>query len=78
MRIEIIGIIKAIKKETQLQAEINQQVHTFVVASPLLAKAFGLKLDGDFKQSLLDVMPLSAEAVIKGTRIQRLTAASKM
>ncbi|KAM9348615.1 uncharacterized protein ABDE67_010667 [Symphorus nematophorus] len=76
--IEIIGIRKAIIKETHLEAEINGQVHTFVVNSRLLAEAFGLKLDGDFKQSLLDVMPLSAEAVIKGNRIKKFTAHSKI
>ncbi|XP_051250902.1 uncharacterized protein LOC127360497 isoform X2 [Dicentrarchus labrax] len=76
MKIEIIGIIKAVKKETHLEAEVefNKEVHTFVVASKLLAKAFNLKLEKDFKQSLLDKIPFSANAEIHGSRIKKITA----
>ncbi|XP_044077204.1 uncharacterized protein LOC122887768 isoform X2 [Siniperca chuatsi] len=74
VRLEIIGIIKAIKKETHLEAEFDLQVHTFVVASRLLAEAFGFKLEGDFKQRLLDKIPFSADAVIKGSKITKITA----
>ncbi|XP_070773864.1 uncharacterized protein [Enoplosus armatus] len=74
-RIQIEGLIKATKKETHLEAAFNQQVHTFVVASRLLAKAFDFKLEGDFKGRLLDKMPLSADAVIKGNKIIEITAA---
>uniref|UniRef100_UPI0037E87D32 uncharacterized protein n=1 Tax=Semicossyphus pulcher TaxID=241346 RepID=UPI0037E87D32 len=73
--IQIIGIIKATKKETQLEAEFNQQVHTLVVASKLLAKEFDIKLDGDFNENLLKKLNLNAEAEIKGNRIKKITAA---
>ncbi|XP_037605146.1 uncharacterized protein LOC119476042 [Sebastes umbrosus] len=78
VRIEIMGIMKANKKETQLEAEVNQRVHTFVAASRLLAKAFGFKLDGGFKDRLLDKIPLSADAEIQGNQIKKITAALKM
>ncbi|XP_070839622.1 uncharacterized protein [Chaetodon trifascialis] len=72
---EIVGIIKATKKETHLEACFNQQVHTFVVASRLLAEAFGLKLEGDYKEMFLGELPFSADAVIKGNRIKKIKAA---
>ncbi|XP_074466671.1 uncharacterized protein LOC141752551 [Sebastes fasciatus] len=75
VRIEIMGIMKANKKETQLEAQVNQHVHTFVAASRLLAKAFGFKLDGGFRESLLDNIPLSADAEIQGNQIKKITAA---
>ena len=66
-RIKIIGIIKASQEETYLEAEFNNQPHMFVVDSPLLAKTFGFELDEDFEESLLDKIPLSADAEIQGT-----------
>ncbi|XP_076606840.1 uncharacterized protein LOC143332890 [Chaetodon auriga] len=72
---EIVGIIKATKKETHLEACFNQHVHTFVVASPLLAKAFGFKLEGDYKELFLGELPFSADAVIKGNKIEKIQAA---
>ncbi|KAL7389297.1 hypothetical protein ABVT39_001228 [Epinephelus coioides] len=78
VKIQVMGIIKATKKETQLEAEFNQQVHTLVVASRLLAKAFGLDLKGDFKESLLKKMPLSADAEIQGQKITKITAVEEM
>ncbi|XP_042370770.1 uncharacterized protein LOC121964635 [Plectropomus leopardus] len=77
---EIIGIVNANKKETHLDAhlESSPQLHTFVVASRLLAKAFDLKLDGDFKDSLLDKIPLPADAEIQGNKIKKITAAQEM
>ncbi|XP_068587880.1 uncharacterized protein [Cebidichthys violaceus] len=77
-RIEILGIKKATKKETQLDAEIDHQLHTFVVATRLLAKTVGFKLTGDFKGSLLDKLPFSADAEIRGNEIIKITAASKV
>uniref|UniRef100_UPI003AAFC45E uncharacterized protein n=1 Tax=Centroberyx gerrardi TaxID=166262 RepID=UPI003AAFC45E len=71
--VEIIGIIKASKMETKLEAELDQQLKTLVVASELLAKAFGIKLGGDFEEKLLDKMPLSAEVEIQGNRITAIT-----
>ncbi|XP_078121850.1 uncharacterized protein LOC144527577 [Sander vitreus] len=67
VRIEIIGILKANQEETYLEAEFKNQPHMFVVDSPLLAKTFGFKLDEDFEESLLDEIPLSADAEIQGT-----------
>lgn len=67
VRIEIIGIIKASQEETYLEAEFNNQPHMFVVDSLLLAKTFNFKLDEDFEESLLDKIPLSADAEIQGT-----------
>ncbi|XP_027129326.1 uncharacterized protein LOC113744337 isoform X1 [Larimichthys crocea] len=69
--IQIIGIAKAIKKETHLDAEVNGLPHRLVVGSPLLAKAFGLNLD-DLKESLLEKLPLFANAEIHGSKIKKL------
>ncbi|XP_049897339.1 uncharacterized protein LOC126388324 isoform X1 [Epinephelus moara] len=77
-KIQVMGIIKATKKETHLEAEFNQQVHTLVVASRLLANAFGFDLKGDFKESLLNKMPLSADAEIQGQKITKITAVEEM
>lgn len=74
--IELIGIIKATKKETHLEAVLNQQVNTFVVASRLLAEALGVKLEGDYKEMFLAKMPLLADVVIQGSRIKRITVQS--
>ncbi|XP_030603062.1 uncharacterized protein LOC115792602 [Archocentrus centrarchus] len=71
-RIEIKGISKANKKQTYLEAEFNQRLQMFVVASQLLAKAFGVKLDENFKQRLVDKMPLSAVAQIQGNKIHTI------
>ncbi|XP_039632619.1 uncharacterized protein LOC120543565 [Perca fluviatilis] len=74
-RIEIIAIIKATQKETQLVAKFNDKPQTFVVASRLLANTFNINIKGDFKKSLLDKMPISAEAEIQGNKITKITAA---
>ncbi|XP_071393296.1 DNA ligase 1-like [Centroberyx affinis] len=71
--VEIIGIFKASKMETWLEAEHDQEVKTLVVESELLAKTFGIKLGGNFKERLLDKMPLSAEAEIQGNTIRKIT-----
>lgn len=75
VRILIIGITKANKKETHLEAEFNSQVQAFVVASHLLAKAFGVRLEGDFEERLLQKMPLSADAEVQGSEIVKISAA---
>ncbi|TDH05428.1 hypothetical protein EPR50_G00142580 [Perca flavescens] len=77
-RIEIIGIIKASQEETYLEAEFNNQPHTFVVDSPLLAKTFGFELDEDFEESLLDKIPLSADAEIQGSVLLNSTVYSRI
>ncbi|XP_045896615.1 uncharacterized protein LOC123963658 [Micropterus dolomieu] len=74
VRIEILGIVKATKKGTELEVNFNQQMTTLHVSSARLAKAFDLKLDG-FKEILLNKMPLSADAVIQGSKIKEITAA---
>ncbi|KAM8742051.1 uncharacterized protein AB9X84_019219 isoform 4-T4 [Acanthopagrus schlegelii] len=74
-RIEIEGIAKATKTETHLEAFFRDEMHRCVVASRLLAKAFGFDLDGDIEKKLLDIIPVSADAVIQGGKIKKLTAA---
>ncbi|XP_078122448.1 uncharacterized protein LOC144527959 isoform X3 [Sander vitreus] len=73
--IEIIGIIKATQKETQLEANFNDNLQTFVVASRLLAKTLNFKIKGDIKKSLIDKIPISADAEIQGNQITKITAA---
>lgn len=53
-------------------AEFNQQLQTFVVASQLLVKAFGVKLDENFKQKLVDKLPLSTVAETQGNKIHKI------
>ncbi|KAM4546139.1 uncharacterized protein PAE49_018538 [Odontesthes bonariensis] len=76
--VQIVGIIKAGRIETELDGEMNGQVHTFVVDSSRLAKAFGVRLQGDFQKRLLKKMPFSAKAEIRGNKIKKLTAANEM
>ncbi|XP_067465074.1 uncharacterized protein [Thunnus thynnus] len=76
--IEIIGIIKANMMETQLEASFNDQVETFVVSSKHLAKAFGVRLDGDFKNRLIKKNSLYAKVEIQGSKIKTITAAEEM
>ncbi|XP_029375486.1 uncharacterized protein LOC115054398 [Echeneis naucrates] len=75
VNMKIIGITTANKTETHLKAEIMGKVETFVVTSTLLAKAFGVKLQGNFKDRLIRIMPLSAAAEIRGSKINKITAA---
>ncbi|XP_042287067.1 uncharacterized protein LOC121910102 [Thunnus maccoyii] len=76
--IEIIGIIKANNMETQLEASVNNQVETLVVASKLLAKVFGVRLEGDLKNRLVQKIPLSAHVDIQGSTIKTITEAKEM
>ena len=76
--IQIVGIIKAGKIKTELEGEMNQQVQTFVVNSSRLAKAIGVRLEGDFQERLLKKMPFSVKAEIQGNKIKKLTAANEM
>ncbi|XP_022600469.1 uncharacterized protein LOC111221380 [Seriola dumerili] len=75
---KIIGITATNKMETHLEAEINGQVETFFVESKLLAKAVGVRLEGDFEERLLQNMPFSADVVLQGSKINKITAAEKM
>ncbi|XP_073336175.1 uncharacterized protein [Pagrus major] len=76
VRIKIEGITKATKTKTHLDAFFGDKMRGCVVASRLLAEAFGFELDGDIKETLLDMIPVSADAVIQGGKIKKLTAAS--
>ncbi|XP_042287068.1 uncharacterized protein LOC121910103 [Thunnus maccoyii] len=73
--IEIIGIMNANMTETQLEASFNDQMETFVVSSELLAKVYGVRLDSDFEDKLIEKIPLSANVEIKGSKINAITAA---
>ncbi|XP_041658033.1 uncharacterized protein LOC121519256 [Cheilinus undulatus] len=73
-KMKIIGIQKAIKKETRLEGDVGGEVHTFVVSSKLLAKALGIELDCDYKENLLDKLPFQADVEIKGNKIKKMTA----
>ncbi|KAK2827956.1 hypothetical protein Q5P01_018990 [Channa striata] len=64
---DIIGITKANKMKAELEAELGSNVHTFVVASSLLAKAFGVKLADDFEENLFEKIPFRAQAQIQGS-----------
>ncbi|XP_044227534.1 uncharacterized protein LOC122996066 isoform X2 [Thunnus albacares] len=71
-RITITGIIKSMKTKFHLEAEFNNKQQTFVVTSRLLAKAFGFKLEDDFKERLLDLMPVSTDAKIQENKITEM------
>lgn len=73
MKLEIVGIHKYTKKKTHLEVMINEQVRTMIVSSQLLAATFLLTLDSKFKDSLLEVIPLQADAVIQGNEIKKMT-----
>ena len=75
VRLEIIGIASANKMVTHLEAEFNSQMQTFVVASKLLSKAFGVGLEPNLEERLLQKMPLSAYAELQGSKITYIRAA---
>ncbi|XP_023197649.1 uncharacterized protein LOC111610009 [Xiphophorus maculatus] len=75
---QIIGIRKDDGLQFKLDVMINDQLSTFIASSRLLAKAFGVKLDGNMEGRLLQKTPFSAEAEIKGNQIQDLKAAKEM
>ncbi|XP_039894430.1 uncharacterized protein LOC120737657 [Simochromis diagramma] len=76
--IEIIGIKDAKKTETEVDAQIGSgEVQSFVVTSSLLAKAFSVRLEGDFEDRLLEKMPFSADVEIKGNKIMKIKAKEK-
>lgn len=76
--IEIIGIKDTKKTETEVDAQIGSgEVQSFVATSSLLAKAFGVRLEGDFEDRLLEKMPFSADVEIKGNMIMKIKAKEK-
>ncbi|XP_030603069.1 uncharacterized protein LOC115792608 [Archocentrus centrarchus] len=77
--IKIIGIIKASRTQTELDAQISgREVQTFVVDSSLLADVVGVRLEGDFEDRLLSKMPFSADVEIEGNKINKMNAVNEM
>ncbi|CAK6979984.1 Hypothetical predicted protein [Scomber scombrus] len=74
---EIIGIISASLMETHLEASINNEVETLVVASKLLAKVFEVRLEGDLKDRLIEKIPFTANVEIQGSTINKITASKE-
>ncbi|XP_062288559.1 uncharacterized protein LOC133993584 [Scomber scombrus] len=74
---EIIGIISASLMETHLEASINDEVETLVVASKLLAKVFEVRLEGDLKDRLIKKIPFTANVEIQGSTINKITASKE-
>lgn len=73
VKIEIVAVQKAQKRQTHLDVKLDQKVHTFMVASKLLAEAFGLTLGEDFHSQLVSAVPLLAEALIDRNEIKKIT-----
>lgn len=73
VKIEIVGITKAQKRQTHLEVKLDQKIQTLMVASKLLAGAFGLTLGENFKSQLVSALPVLAEALIKGNKIEKIT-----
>lgn len=69
---EVIGILKADKTRTQLEAHASGEVETFTVGSALLAEALQVQLEGDLEETVLKKIPFSAEAEIQGNQILKL------
>ncbi|XP_042286460.1 uncharacterized protein LOC121909803 [Thunnus maccoyii] len=61
--------------QTFLDAVINGQIKTFVVASQLLASEFD---SIDFRKSLLDKMPFLADVEIQGSKINKMKYITKI
>ncbi|XP_047235346.1 uncharacterized protein LOC124876526 isoform X2 [Girardinichthys multiradiatus] len=76
--IEIVGIIKSGRMESELEVLINNQVNTFIIASPLLAEVLGVRLADDLEDRLLEKIPFLVQAEIQGNKITDLKAAEEM
>ncbi|MEQ2163588.1 hypothetical protein GOODEAATRI_031783 [Goodea atripinnis] len=76
--IEIVGIIKSGRMESELEVLINNQVNTFIMASPLLAEVLGVRLADDLEDRLLEKIPFLVQAEIQGNKITDLKAAEEM
>ncbi|XP_034406786.1 uncharacterized protein LOC117743114 isoform X1 [Cyclopterus lumpus] len=68
-RVKIIGIKVSNTRNTHLDVEFNGELKAFYVTTRLLADAFGIKANDDFKEIFSSLMPLNAEAQIQGKRI---------
>ncbi|KAM4545153.1 uncharacterized protein PAE49_017854 [Odontesthes bonariensis] len=71
----IVGITEAGREVTELDADINNQIKTLVVASQMLADVFGVQLDDNFQDTLVEKLPFSGKAEIRGNKIEHLEAA---
>ncbi|CAK6979178.1 uncharacterized protein LOC128371748 [Scomber scombrus] len=76
--IEIQAIQSTDPTQTFLEAVYNGLIDTFVVSTQLLASEFNLRLDSDFKKSLLNKMPFSADVEIQGRTINTFFFITKM
>ncbi|MED6265130.1 hypothetical protein CHARACLAT_022275 [Characodon lateralis] len=76
--VEIVGIIKSGRMGSELEVLINNQVNTFIVASPLLAAVLGVRLADDLEDRLLEKIPFLVQAEIQGNKITDLKAAEEM
>ncbi|XP_078786668.1 uncharacterized protein LOC111948682 isoform X13 [Oryzias latipes] len=73
VQIEIIGVKSSGVQQTEVDAGINGQVNTFIVDSAVLAEELGIQQGSDFEERLLEKIPYSAEAEIKGNTILKLS-----
>ncbi|XP_053188101.1 uncharacterized protein LOC128371748 [Scomber japonicus] len=76
-RIEIQAIQSTDPTQTFLEAVYNGRIDTFVVSTQLLGSKFNLRLDGDFKENLLNKMPFSADVEIQGRKINTIFSSLK-
>ncbi|RVE63411.1 hypothetical protein OJAV_G00135770 [Oryzias javanicus] len=72
VQMKIIGIKKAGKLQTELEAVRDEVAQTFSVKSAVLAEALGILQGSDFKKRLLEKIPYSVKAEIKGDMILKL------
>ncbi|KAF6740038.1 hypothetical protein FQA47_005810 [Oryzias melastigma] len=74
VQLKIIGIKKARKLQTELEAVRDEVAETFSVKSAVLAEALGIQQGTDFKKRLLEKIPCSVKAEIEGDKILNLSA----
>ncbi|XP_036071071.1 uncharacterized protein LOC112142445 isoform X2 [Oryzias melastigma] len=74
VQLEIIGIKKARKLQTELEAVRDEVAQTFSVKSAVLAEALGIQQGTDFEDRLLEKIPCSVKAEIEGDKILKLSA----
>ncbi|CAJ1063688.1 uncharacterized protein LOC117812720 [Xyrichtys novacula] len=57
VKLKICGIVNANKRTTHLEAEYEERLHTFDVATQLLVKELAIKPNQDLTESLLEKLP---------------------
>lgn len=72
LRVLIQGLGKADETQTQLEAQVGDQMKTFVVASKHLAETIGVTLHGEFEKKILENIPLEAEVEIQGRKMNKI------